>query len=216
MHAGLAKTHRSWHRDSVRTPPGKLHRNLLAISFVLDHGRPSTAGTDIAIGFAGVSCGDENLDSFLVLVLGIHSAPLGLTPRFAHQKQLTSHPVGSSSWRSSRRPRLRGFRNAGRGAGRPRRGSRGPQQSRSQPGRHRLRAASFRRRPEAAAAGDAAAEQDADTGNQTPEERRAARRAARQQNQDGQATEEETPRSRAPISRPRRRRKPRSTRTPKG
>ena len=43
-----------------------------------------------------------------------------------------------------------------------------------------------------AAAADAAAEQDADTGNQTPEERRAARRAARQQNEEGQATEEET------------------------
>jgi hypothetical protein len=42
------------------------------------------------------------------------------------------------------------------------------------------------------AAADAAAEQDADTGNQTPEERRAARRAARQQNEEGQATEEET------------------------
>src|SRR5918993_2639394 len=44
-----------------------------------------------------------------------------------------------------------------------------------------------------AAAADAAAEQDADTGNQTPEERRAARRAARQQNEEGQATEEATP-----------------------
>src|SRR5215216_5160812 len=45
----------------------------------------------------------------------------------------------------------------------------------------------------AALADEAAAAQDANTGNQTAEERRAARKAARQQNRDGQATEDATP-----------------------
>ena len=45
----------------------------------------------------------------------------------------------------------------------------------------------------AASADEAAAAQDAGTGNQTQEERKAARRAERAQNQDGQATEEATP-----------------------
>ena len=72
---------------------------------------------------------------------------------------------------------------------------------------------------DAAVAGDAAAAQEADTGNQTAEDRRAARRAAHQaksKRKTARRLKKRLTRSRAPISRPRRTRRPPSTRTPRG